>query len=129
VSAGTELLVAGCVAAGGALGAPARYLIDMTVSSRVTSSFPVGTWAINVTGSLLLGILTGLTLRSTVPAEATAFVATGFCGAFTTFSTWTFETVELFEQGAYLQAGLNVLGSLAAGLLAAAGGIALGLLL
>jgi len=128
VSTGSELLLAGCVAAGGALGAPARYLLDKAVSSRVRTSFPLGTFAINVAGSLLLGLLTGLALRGALPAESTAFVATGFCGAFTTFSTWTFETVELFEQGAYLQAGLNVLGSLAAGLLAAAAGIALGLL-
>jgi CrcB protein len=127
VSTGSELLVAACVAAGGALGAPARYLADKAVSSRVRSTFPLGTWAINVSGSLLLGLLTGLALRSTVPAEATAFVATGVCGAFTTFSTWTFESVELFEQGAYVKAGLNVLGSLAAGLLAAAAGIAFGL--
>jgi CrcB protein len=117
------------VAAGGIVGAPARYLLDQAVTRRAGSRLPWGTLAINVSGSLLLGFLTGLTLAGHLPPAAKALLGTGFCGAYTTYSTFTFETVRLAENGRYLGAAGNVLVSVLAGLAAAAAGLAVGLAL
>jgi len=109
------------VALGAAVGAPLRYLLDRAVRSRHDSAFPSGTLAVNVLGSLLLGFLVGL------PASATALavLGTGFCGALTTYSTFSYETLRLLEQRAHRQAALNVAASLTLGLLAAYAGMAL----
>jgi CrcB protein len=115
------------VAVGGLIGAPSRFLIDRRISDRWESDFPLGTFAINVSGSLVLGLVVGLSLAGHLPSEWKAFLGTGFCGAFTTFSTWSFETVRLFEEGEYFQGSLNVVLSLALGLAAAGAGLALGL--
>jgi fluoride exporter len=115
------------VAAGGIVGAPSRYLLDQFVTGRTSSGLPWGTLAINLSGSLLLGFLTGLTLAGHLPPTAKALLGTGFCGAYTTFSTFTFETVRLMENGRFLSAAGNVLVSVAVGLGAAAAGLALGL--
>ena len=123
-----ELLVVACVAAGGLVGAPARFLLDRFVADRVESDFPVGTLLVNVSGALLLGVLTGLDLKGHLPVPLKALLATGFCGAYTTFSTWSYETVRLVERNELLQASLNAVGSLVVGLLASGAGIALGLL-
>jgi fluoride exporter len=117
------------VAAGGIVGAPSRYLLDQFVTGRTSSGLPWGTLAINLSGSLLLGFLTGLTLAGHLPPTAKALLGTGFCGAYTTFSTFTFETVRLMENGRFLSAAGNVLVSVAVGLGAAAAGLALGLAL
>jgi CrcB protein len=117
------------VALGGFVGAPARYLADRYVAGRVASDFPWGTFAINLSGSLLLGVLTGLDLHGQIEPSVQALLATGFCGAYTTFSTWSFETVRLFEEGDYAEAVTNALASLALGLVAAGAGLALGLAL
>lgn len=116
------------VALGGLLGAPARFLVDRVVADRVEMDFPLGTLAVNVSGAFLLGLLSGLGLAHHVPAPIEALLGTGFCGAYTTFSTWSYETVRLIEEGELLQAVVNVFVSLAAGLLAAGAGLALGLL-
>lgn len=116
-----------CVAAGGLIGAPTRFLVDRFVADRVEREFPLGTFLINISGSFLLGLLTGLDLAGHMPILVKAFVGTGFCGAYTTFSTWSFETVRLVEEGEYLEAFANAIGSLLIGLLAAGGGMALGL--
>jgi fluoride exporter len=116
-----------CVAAGGLIGAPTRFLVDRLVADRVERDFPLGTFLINISGSFLLGLLTGLDLAGHMPILVKAFVGTGFCGAYTTFSTWSFETVRLVEEGEYLEAFANAIGSLLLGLLAAGGGMALGL--
>jgi len=87
------------VAAGGLVGAPSRYLLDRAISSRIESDLPWGTFVINITGSLLLGFLTGLTLAGRLPDIGKALLGTGFCGAYTTFTTFTFETVRLLEDG------------------------------
>lgn len=100
---------------GAMIGAPARYLIDRAVNSRHDSVFPWGTLTVNVIGSAILGGLVGASVNGTV----SAIVGTGFCGALTTYSTFGYETVRLAEDGAYLYAAANVLGSLAAGLTAA----------
>jgi fluoride exporter len=113
------------IAAAGALGAASRYLVDGFVQDRVEGAFPWGTWVINVSGSLLLGFLVGLGLYHGLTATPRAVIGTGFLGAYTTFSTLTFESVRLFEDGSRYESLLNAVGSLVAGLLAAAAGLAL----
>ncbi|MEA2533062.1 MAG: fluoride exporter [Actinomycetota bacterium] len=114
---------AGFVVAG-AVGAPARYLLDDAISSRTQGVFPWGTLAINVSGSFLLGLLTGLALFHGLPATPRLILGTGFCGAYTTFSTFTYETVRLAEEGAVNEAVRNALASLVLGAAAAAAGLA-----
>ncbi|HEY4938556.1 MAG TPA: fluoride efflux transporter CrcB [Actinomycetota bacterium] len=109
---------------GGAVGAPARYLLDDAISSRTQGVFPWGTLAINVSGSFLLGLLTGLALFHGLPATPRLILGTGFCGAYTTFSTFTYETVRLAEEGAVNEAVRNALASLVLGAGAAAAGLA-----
>ncbi|MHB1508737.1 MAG: fluoride efflux transporter CrcB [Acidimicrobiales bacterium] len=116
------------IAIGGFVGAPARFIVDRFVADRVETDFPLGTFLINISGSLLLGFLTGLDLAGHLPDVLNALLGGGFCGAFTTFSTWSFETVRLIEENELLEALLNALVSLVLGLLAAGGGIALGLI-
>jgi CrcB protein len=115
------------VAAGGFFGAPARDLLDRAVTQRMNSDLPWGTFVINVTGSLLLGLLTGLTLSGHLSDLGKALLGTGFCGAYTTFSTFTFETMRLVEDGRFLEALGNVVVSVLVGLAAATAGLALGL--
>lgn len=109
------------VALGAAIGAPLRYLTDRAVQARHDTVFPWGTFTVNVAGSALLGFLIAL------PADAavTAAAGTGFCGALTTYSTFSFETLRLVEDGARLFAGFNVVASMVAGLGAAYTGMAL----
>ncbi|HEX4470482.1 MAG TPA: fluoride efflux transporter CrcB [Nocardioides sp.] len=106
---------------GGAVGAPARYLTDQVVQRRHGTVFPWGTWTVNVAGSFVLGLVV-----ASGPAWLVTFAGTGFCGALTTFSTFGYETVRLAEEGESGSALANVVGSLAAGLAAAALGWWLG---
>ena len=110
------------VLAGGAIGAPLRYLTDLFVQSRHDSVFPWGTLAVNVFGSLLLGVVAGAVSAADLPVWVLTLVGTGFCGALTTFSTFGFETVRLLEDGSLLEAFLNGFVSLALGFAACAGG-------
>jgi CrcB protein len=116
------------VAAAAALGAVCRYLLDQVVSAQHDSAFPWGTVVVNVSGSLLLGLVTGLAASHGLPAGPTTVLGTGFLGGYTTWSTYLWETLALAEGGAPVLAALNLLGSLAAGLAAAAAGWALGTL-
>jgi CrcB protein len=109
----------------GAVGAPVRYLVDGFVSDRVEGAFPWGTFVINVTGSLLLGLVTGLSLYHAFPKTPRVVVGTGFCGAYTTFSTFSFETIRLLEEGAVDEALRNAFGTLVTCSAAAAAGLAL----
>jgi CrcB protein len=112
-----------------AVGAPLRYVVDQAVQHRWPGAFPAGTLTVNVSGSLLLGLLTGLAAHHGLPAPALTILGTGLLGAYTTFSTFSYETVRLLEDGAVAEAALNVAGSLALGLAAAAAGLGLALLL
>ncbi|WP_328392277.1 fluoride efflux transporter CrcB [Nocardia sp. NBC_00416] len=103
------------VIAGAAVGAPLRYLLDRAVQARHSGRFPWGTFAVNVSGCLILGGLTGAGL----PPAWTVLAGTGFCGAFTTYSTFSYETVRLTEQRAYWHVVRYAGGSIAAGLVAA----------
>jgi CrcB protein len=108
-----------------AIGAPARYLVDGWVQDRASGAFPWGTFTVNATGCLALGLLTGLGLYHGLGPVSRTVVGTGGLGAYTTFSTFTFETVRLAEEGAIVEAGLNAGASLLLGLVAAAAGLAL----
>ena len=107
------------VLAGGMIGAPARYLADRLVQARHDSVFPWGTFAVNVGGSAILGFLLGAERHLGLPPLVFALLGTGFCGGLTTFSTFGYETLRLLEDGALAEASLNVIGSLAAGVVMA----------
>ncbi|MFE5970180.1 fluoride efflux transporter CrcB [Streptomyces sp. NPDC056463] len=99
------------VVAGAVVGAPLRYLTDRALRARHESVFPWGTFTVNVAGSFVLGLLTGVS-----SAHTRLLLATGLCGALTTYSTFSYETLKLYESGAKGYAAANVAGSLAAGL-------------
>jgi CrcB protein len=109
----------------GATGAVSRFVLDAWIKGRWRSPFPWGTVLINVTGSLLLGILAGLVLFGGQAAAWQTVVGTGFCGGYTTFSTASFETVRLVQQQRLGLALLNALGSLVTSVAAGAAGLAL----
>jgi CrcB protein len=102
------------VALGAAVGAPLRYLVDRFVQARHDSLFPWGTFVVNVAGSFVLGVV-----AAALDGAWLVLIGTGFCGALTTYSTFGYETIRLVQERAGLYALLNVLGSVAAGLLAA----------
>ncbi len=110
------------VALVGGGGAIARFLLDGAVSARATSRFPLGTFVVNISGALVLGLLTGLALAG--PALIIAGTAT--IGSYTTFSTWMLESQRLTEDAEIPTAALNLTLSLAAGVAAAALGRAIG---
>jgi CrcB protein len=112
------------VMVGGALGAGGRYLLGGWVLGWAGGAFPWGTLAINVLGSLVLGFVIGAAPLTSMTAEARTFLAVGLCGGFTTFSTYSFETIALLESDAWTQAGAYALGSVALGLVAILGGLA-----
>lgn len=109
----------------GAAGAPLRYLVDGFVADRTRGAFPWGTLAVNASGSLLLGFLSGLALYHGFPEAPEVVLGTGFCGAYTTFSTFTYETVRLVEEGALAQAAGNALATLVTCAAGAGAGVAL----
>ena len=114
------------VAAGSALGAPARYLVDQFVQRRHERVLPWGTWTINVSGALLLGLLIGAAGPLHLDPLLVAAAGTGFLGAYTTFSTFSWETLRLIEERAFRAAVGNVTLSLLAGAAAVTMGVAIG---
>jgi fluoride exporter len=116
------------VALAAGLGAVLRYAVDMTVQQRVRAEFPYGTLVVNLSGALFLGIITGLSLHHGLPQNTTLILGTGLAGGYTTLSTWAVESLVLTEQGSLAEAGLNVVGSFALGMAAAAAGLGLALL-
>jgi fluoride exporter len=111
---------------GGFAGALARYWLANAIAARAGVVFPYGTFAINVSGSFALGLLIGLLEQQAVPPLTRLALGTGFLGAYTTFSTFTYETMRLIEEGSLLLAGLNVVGSVVLGLGASFAGLAAG---
>ncbi|MGW2960842.1 fluoride efflux transporter CrcB [Streptomyces sp. NPDC001220] len=110
---------------GGMLGAPLRYLTDKAIQARHDSVFPLGTFTVNMAGSFILGALAAAVAAHGLPSNVMLLLGTGVCGALTTFSTFSFETVRLLEDGSLTEAGLNAIGSLLVGLAAATAGYAL----
>ena len=107
---------------GGALGAPVRYVVDLMVQSRHDSVLPWGTFVVNAAGSLVLGATAGGVAAAAGPDWVLTLAGTGFCGALTTFSTFSFETVRLAEERALGAAAVNVAGSVVVGAAACAAG-------
>lgn len=112
------------VICGAMVGAPLRYLTDRAVQARHDSVFPWGTFTVNVAGSSILGLLTGAAAAGAASAHVQLLIGTGLCGALSTYSTFSYETLRLTEEGAGLLAVANVGGSIMAGLGAAFAGTA-----
>ncbi|NEW75148.1 fluoride efflux transporter CrcB [Streptomyces rhizosphaericus] len=113
------------VIAGGMVGAPLRYLTDRAVQTQHDSVFPWGTFLVNVVGCLVLGLLTGAAAEGAASQRLQLLLGTGLCGALTTYSTFSFETLRLAEEGARLFAVANVVLSLVVGVGAAFAGVGL----
>ena len=120
----SPILLIGVALAGG-FGAACRYVLDYAITQRGRHALPWGTWAVNVSGSLGLGLLVGLATRMSLPSDAMVIIGGGFLGAYTTFSTWMYESLRLFEQNAWRAAAMNLFGSVICGGLAAALGLAI----
>lgn len=114
------------IGVGGFAGANARYLLGTWIAERLGAGFPYGTFVINITGSFALGLLVALIEGHGLSPVVRLSLAIGFLGAYTTFSTFTFETLRLIENGNALLAVTNAVGSLGVGLLAGLLGILLG---
>lgn len=113
------------VAVGGMIGAPLRYLADRAVQARHESLFPWGTFTVNAAGCLLLGLLAGAAASGAAGPHLVDLLGTGLCGALTTYSTFSYETLRLAERGRTALASANAAGSVAVGL----GGVFAGLAL
>ncbi len=114
------------VGLGGFLGAIARYLFGLWIAARFGTAFPYGTFVINISGSFVLGIIMGLLDAHVLAPAVRLSLAIGLIGAYTTFSTFTYETLRLIEDGSVLLATTNVVGSVVVGLLVAVLGLAAG---
>lgn len=113
------------VGLGGFVGANARFVVARVVGAAFETKFPLGTFVINVSGSFLLGVLGTIVAQRVMPNSESMRLAlgVGFLGAFTTFSTFEFETHALFDDGSWLTATTNMFASLFVGLLAVRAGI------
>lgn len=116
-------MIALWVAVFGGLGAVLRFITDGTLRTVLGRKFPWGTLLINVTGSFILGLLTGFVLRNEVSNNLQLIIGTGFCGGFTTFSTSIFEAVRLIEERRYKAFIIQVFGTAILSLSAAAAGL------
>jgi fluoride exporter len=106
------------VAIGGAIGSASRYGLTVAIQARAGTTFPIATMLINVTGSILLGFLMRYSVESTaLSVEMRTLLTTGFCGGYTTFSTFSYETARLMEEGDWTRAGSYILLSVAVSLL------------
>ncbi|WP_327305892.1 CrcB family protein [Streptomyces sp. NBC_01298] len=110
------------VMVGAAVGAPLRYLTDRAVRARHDSVFPWGTFVVNAAASLMLGALTGAVLDGAASSRLNLLLGTGLCGALSTYSTFSYETLRLAERGWKFLAAANVTASVLVGL----GGVTLG---
>lgn len=111
------------IAAGGVIGTLARYYLEGWIQQRTGPTFPFGTLAINLAGSLLIGFILRLATGATVISpEWRAALTVGFCGAFTTMSTFSYESVRLLGDGEYWYAGLYIGGTVVGCMLAVTAG-------
>ncbi|HYP44846.1 MAG TPA: fluoride efflux transporter CrcB [Propionibacteriaceae bacterium] len=115
------------VSLAGGLGALLRLVLDALIRRRTPGTFPWATWVINLTGSALLGLLTGLTVNGLLPPPYEVVAGTGFLGGYTTFSTASYETVRLARDRRYAAAMANCFGMLVLGVAGAAAGLVVGL--
>ena len=115
------------VCLGGLVGAPTRAVVDRAVMSHRAATIAFGTLVVNVTGSILFGVLTGLHLSHHLGSVVMALLGTGFCGAYTTFSTFTYEVFGLLEDGRIRHAAAIAGLSVAVALAGAVAGVAIGL--
>ena len=114
------------VSLGAVIGANARYFLGAWAAERFGTTFPYGTLIINLTGSLILGFFLALaTERALIDPRYRLLIAVGFCGSYTTFSTYTYESITLMLSGSWALGLLNLLGSTVLGL----GAVGLGILL
>ncbi len=112
------------IALGGALGAVSRYGVSLAVHAYLGRGFPYGTLLVNVSGCFIIGVLSVFLLERLLHStELRAFAMIGFLGAFTTFSSFSLETLNLYEQGAYFLALLNIFGNVVLCLLAVTAGV------
>ena len=114
------------LALAGGVGAAVRFWVDGLIRSRLKTAFPWATTIINVTGSLVLGLLTGLTTAHLVSSDLSLILGTGFLGGYTTFSTASYETVQLLKQKRYAHAFISGVGMLVACVAMAGFGLWLG---
>lgn len=112
------------VVVGAMAGAPLRYLTDRTVQSKHDTVFPWGTLTVNMAGCLTLGLITGAVVAGGASSNVQLLLGTGLCGALTTYSTLSYETLRLAEEGARFFAATNAAASIVAGLGAAFTGAA-----
>ncbi|MFT4306847.1 MAG: fluoride efflux transporter CrcB [Microbacterium sp.] len=110
----------------GGLGSVCRLMLDGVIRARTRGSLPLGTIAVNLSGSLALGLITGLAMAGTLPEDWRLVVGTGFLGGYTTFSTASFETVRLLQEGKTLVGAVNGIGVLVATTVLAGAGLWLG---
>jgi len=110
---------------GGAIGSISRYLMQVVISRYITVTFPLGTFLVNLTGCFIIGLLYGLTNKyAWMTMEWRLFLITGLCGGYTTFSSYSYESISLIRQGNYVYFILYIVLSVVLGLLATAGGMA-----
>jgi CrcB protein len=114
------------IALGGAIGSISRYGAQVFIYRTYPSVFPAGTFLVNLTGCLLIGIFYGLSEKGNLlTPEWRLFLTTGFCGGFTTFSTFAYENVDLIRSSDFLYTGLYIAGSVVLGIAAVFLGILL----
>ena len=112
------------IALGGAIGSVGRYLVQVSVDKYVTISFPLGTMLVNLSGCFLIGLLYGFSLKyEWMTLEWRLFLITGICGGYTTFSSFSYESISLIREGSYVYFLLYVAGSVILGLLATLAGM------
>src|SRR5215210_1339376 len=114
------------VALGGAIGSAARYLAGAFIANRFGPDFPWGTFIVNVSGSFLIGVILSFVGGGLLPAGARPFIAIGILGGYTTFSTYSHETLQLIQDGEFGAIALNALGQVVTGLVAVYLGVILG---
>jgi CrcB protein len=106
------------VGIGGAIGSILRYLASTGIQNKFLSAFPYGTLCVNISGCFLIGVIYALAARNNVSPEWRFFLATGICGGYTTFSTFSYESLSLLRDGELLYAGLYIAASVFLGILA-----------